>query len=194
MLDAKPGHRTPAYTATVGMWLFLAALTMLFGATMVGYLIIRTRAGGAAAMGTLRFPPLLWLSTAVILTGSLTIHLAVSAARRERQLDLRRWMAATCVLAALFCCVQVPALASLWSQHEAARSHSMYLYGLIVILIIVHALHVLGGIIALGIATRHAFQGRYDHEHYNGVKHASMYWHFLDVVWLVMFLGMFFAG
>jgi heme/copper-type cytochrome/quinol oxidase subunit 3 len=194
MLDAKPGHRTPAYTTTVGMWLFLAALTMLFGATMVGYLIIRTRAGGSTAVGRLHFPPLLWLSTAVILTGSLTIHLAVSAVRRERQLDLRRWLGLTCAVAVLFCVVQVPALASLWSQHEVARSQSVYLYGLIVILIIVHALHVLGGIVALGIATQHAFQGRYDHERYNGVKHAAMYWHFLVIVWLVMFLGMFFAG
>ncbi|HYO07930.1 MAG TPA: cytochrome c oxidase subunit 3 [Tepidisphaeraceae bacterium] len=194
MLDAKQGHRTPAYTATVGMWLFLAALTMLFGATMVGYLIIRARAGGTARLGTLHFPPLLWLSTVVILVGSLTIHAAVTAVRRERQRDLRRWLGVTCALAALFCIVQVPALAALWKQHQGLRGQGLYLYGLIVILIIVHALHVLGGIVALALVTRNGFAGRYDHEHYYGVKHAAMYWHFLDVVWLVMFLGMFFAG
>jgi cytochrome c oxidase subunit 3 len=58
----------------------------------------------------------------------------------------------------------------------------------------VHALHVLGGLIGLGVTTAHAFQGRYDHENYVGVKSAAMYWHFLDGVWIIMYLGIFFAG
>jgi heme/copper-type cytochrome/quinol oxidase subunit 3 len=53
--------------------------------------------------------------------------------------------------------------------------------------VLIHALHVLGGVIYLAIVTQRALAGRYDHEHYTGVKHAAMYWHFLDLVWLMMF-------
>jgi heme/copper-type cytochrome/quinol oxidase subunit 3 len=63
----------------------------------------------------------------------------------------------------------------------------LHLYGLIFFLILVHALHVVGGLVGLSVTTAHALQGRYDHERYGGVKHAAMYWHFLDAVWLVMY-------
>ena len=55
-------------------------------------------------------------------------------------------------------------------------------------------LHVLGGIIGLVTTVRHAMQDKYDHENYAGIKHAAMYWHFLDGVWIVMFFGMLILG
>ena len=48
--------------------------------------------------------------------------------------------------------------------------------------------------IVLGVTTAHALHGRYDHENYTGVKSAAMYWHFLDVVWIIMYLSILFAG
>jgi cytochrome c oxidase subunit III len=68
------------------------------------------------------------------------------------------------------------------------------LYGMIFFFVLVHAAHVLGGMIYLAIVTHRALDGRYDHENYVGVKHAAMYWHFLDVVWLLMFGTFLFAG
>jgi len=55
------------------------------------------------------------------------------------------------------------------------------------VLIMVHALHVVGGIVALGIVTFNARHLKYDHENYMGVQFAARYWHFLDVVWVGMF-------
>jgi cytochrome c oxidase subunit 3 len=53
--------------------------------------------------------------------------------------------------------------------------------------VLLHAAHVVGGIILLALVARKAFRGGYDHEHHLGVHHAALYWHFLDIVWLVMF-------
>jgi heme/copper-type cytochrome/quinol oxidase subunit 3 len=193
MLRNEKNHRVPPAAATVGMWLFLAALTMLFGATMIGYAIIRSRSTSAAAPGSLHLPPLLWLSTAAMLFASVTIHRALSAVRRERQAQLRQALVLTCALAAIFVVVQTPSMWELLHSQThlapSANAQGERLYQLIFALILIHALHVLGGIVGLGLTTRHAFQHRYDHEHYNGVKHAAMYWHFLDGVWIVMFLG-----
>src|SRR4051812_30260624 len=124
MLDAKPDHRVPPAAATIGMWLFLAALTMLFGATMIGYAIIRSRLTSAAALGSLHLPPLLWLSTAVMLLASVTIHRALSAVRRERQAQLRQALVLTCALAAMFVIVQTPSMWQLLHDHAVTTETS----------------------------------------------------------------------
>ena len=191
-MNAKQQH-VPARAQTVAMWLFLAALAMLFGATMLAYFIVRSRQGAAA--GGLQLPRTLWISTALMLAGSVTIHFAVDAARRERQQELRRHLVMTGIFAVLFVIVQTPAMVRLLEQHrELATTQRVFLYGLIFVLILVHALHVLGGLVGLGITTAHAFRGRYDHENYTGVRSAAMYWHFLDVVWIIMYLGVFLTG
>ena len=192
MRDDKGNHRVPARAQTIGMWLFLAALTMLFGATLVGYFVVRAN---QPAILHLQLPRSLWISTALMLAGSVAIHFAVEAARHERQQELRRHLVMTCIFAGLFVIVQTPALMTLLREHRRmAVTEHVFVYGLIFVLILVHALHVVGGLIGLGTTTAHAFQGRYDHENYVGVRSAAMYWHFLDVVWIIMYLGIYFAG
>jgi heme/copper-type cytochrome/quinol oxidase subunit 3 len=192
MSDSKSNHRVPARAQTVGMWLFLAALAMLFGATMAGYFIVRARQG---AVASLQLPRTLWISTALMLAGSTTIHFALTAVRRERQQELRRHLIMTCIFAALFVIVQTPAMMQLLEQHrELAATQRVFLYGMVFFLILVHALHVLGGLVGLGVTTANALRGRYDHENYTGVKSVAMYWHFLDLVWIIMYLGIFLTG
>jgi heme/copper-type cytochrome/quinol oxidase subunit 3 len=55
-------------------------------------------------------------------------------------------------------------------------------------LILVHALHVIGGIITLIRVAYRARKDVFDHENYQPVRHTAMYWHFLDAVWMVMFV------
>jgi len=194
MLDAKPNHRLPPGTGTVGMWLFLAALTTLFGATMFGYAAIRLTSDRSPNLHYLNFPKSLWLSTVLILSASFTLHEALVNVRRERLAKMRKFLVATLVLAAGFILVQAPSLAILLKRHAESNKHGIFLYGLVFFLILVHALHVVGGIIGLSTTVRHGMQGKYDHENYAGIKHAAMYWHFLDGVWIVMFFGMLILG
>lgn len=185
------------------MYLFLAALAMLFVSSMLGYVIIRwskTRTlvdpsspdiivmgPTAPPFGTMNFPIFgLLLSTFIILASSVTMHLAIKNVRLERQKKFRGALIATLVLSILFCVVQTPCMISLLSAHDA-ENISNTMYGMVFFLVLVHALHVLGGIIPLAVTTYKAGQGRYDHEHYGPVKFVGMYWHFLDGVWLFMF-------
>ena len=55
------------------------------------------------------------------------------------------------------------------------------------VLVLLHALHVLGGMVVLIRVVVRGRNGVYDHEHYQPIRHTAMYWHFLDFVWLVMF-------
>jgi heme/copper-type cytochrome/quinol oxidase subunit 3 len=190
-VTADKNHRVPVAAKTLGMWLFLAALTMLFAATMLSYVLIRSR---GAHGGEVHLPRTLLLSTACMLLGSVTIHHAVLSARRERQLDLRRDLSATCVFAGVFLVIQTPAMIGLLREHRMLATQNVHVYGLIFFLILIHALHVVGGVLGLGITTYNGYRDRYDHENYAGVKHAAMYWHFLDVVWLVMYGGILITG
>ncbi|MEM7626152.1 MAG: cytochrome c oxidase subunit 3 [Planctomycetota bacterium] len=195
-------HRVPRGTGELGMYLFLAALAMLFLASMLGYVIVRwskTRVvydpanpdvvafpATAPPLGTIHMPAMLWVSTLVILASSVTIHFAVQNIQRERQAKFRSMLVGTLVLSLLFLLVQLPSLATLIYEHfQIDTGHTML--GLIFFLVLVHALHVVGGIVPLAVVTYKAGQGRYDHEHYGPVKHVALYWHFLDGVWLFMF-------
>jgi heme/copper-type cytochrome/quinol oxidase subunit 3 len=194
-------HHLPRGTHELGMYLFLAALAVLFVSTMLGYVIVRiskTRtvlrpgtdeivvAPTAPPLQSIDLPVGLWFSTLVILASSLTMHLAVKNVQRERQHQFRTSLIVTLALSVLFCLAQIPAMAGLLIEHFDAGSGNTML-GLIFFLVLLHALHVVGGIIPLGVITYRAGQGRYDHEHYKPVKTVAMYWHFLDAIWLFMF-------
>ena len=174
---------------TVGLWLFLAALAMLFGSSMFGYVYIRLVGPQSLSEshGSIHVPSLLWLSTALVLGVSYALHRAVGSLRMERHAPLRLWLRVALGLAVGFIAVQTPAMIMLLHEHAVFKLQGLHVYGLIFFLVLLHALHVVGGVIALLRVMFHESRGTYDHEHFLPVHHAAMYWHFLDVVWLVMF-------
>ena len=191
-------HVVPPGTHALGMWLFLAMLAMLFIAGMLAYGIVRVTgtfeqtnpftgeviAPTAPPLHTIGLPLILWLSTGAILISSFTIHRALDNVVHERQDRFRQALLATLLLAVPFFLAQGAGLAMLLGRAEAGGSA---LQNAIVFLIIVHGLHVVGGLIPLAVVLRNAQRGRYDHEYYTPVKNLAMYWHFLDAVWMVMF-------
>lgn len=182
-------HPVPPGTGTFGMILFLASLTMLFGASMLGYVLIRLNTEAAPVAGEVHLPLGLWASTAILLASSYTIHQALQYVRHERQMAFRKAMTLTLLLAIGFVLVQTPSLVTLLRDHfdQPPGPQSYRLYGLMFTFILIHALHVLGGVIPLALVTRNAHAHAYDHERYGPVKYLAMYWHFLDAVWIVMF-------
>jgi heme/copper-type cytochrome/quinol oxidase subunit 3 len=194
---SKLDFRPPRRAANIGMWLLLAALGMLFVSGMLLYVLFYLHVFGNAATIPVHLPAAMWISTAVLLVASCTIHRAVAAVRRQRLTPLLHWLYATSALAAVFLAIQFPCLAKVLAAYRAATAsivaqtsaatHPLRLDGLVFCLILLHALHVIGGIVAMGIVTVNVYRGRYDHEHYTPIRHAAWYWHFLDGVWLTMF-------
>lgn len=178
------------------MWLFLASLVMVFLSGMFAYIFMRVAGPRSPALGTIDFSWLLWVSTVVILITSVTIHLALAAVRRQKIEQMKVWLLVTLGLSIVFCVIQTPALLQLVNEHVRLQSQpgGTTFYGLVFFMIFLHAAHVIGGLIYLLRVCLLAFSGKYDHEHYTGVKHAVMYWHFLDIVWIVMFGTMVIMG
>lgn len=214
-LFSRADHPVPPGTGTFGMVIFLVALTVLFVGSMLLYVLFRFLPQDAPPRGAIDIPWGLWVSTLVILASSVTMHLALQAVRRERQARFRVMLAATLGLAILFMAVQAPSLWALAQEHfpkaeqyaatvaearEAALRSGVRLAenkplapgmlpveGAVFFLILLHAAHVLGGVLPLGVITARAQTDAYDHEHHGPVQWVTMYWHFLDAVWIVMF-------
>jgi cytochrome c oxidase subunit 3 len=171
------------------MALFLLSLSILFLASIIGYLIVRARADVWPPPGMPHLPRGLWVSTIVLLISSGTMHAALTAIRRGNAGALIGTMLITTLLGVVFLVSQVINWAWLIAIHATAGK-DLYLF-LFYLLTGLHGAHVIGGLIALTVVTVKAFRGRYTAADHGGVKLTAIYWHFLDVVWLVMFVVMF---
>ena len=178
-----------AGAGVLGMWLFILVVVMIFVATILGYLVVRfDRPPGQEWVpeGAPRLPAALLLSTMLLLGSSATMQSAVSAARLDQFARVRHAMVATLVLALLFLGVQFMAWVELWRAH-ATIDTGLYAWTFYV-LTGLHALHVLGGLPPMVVATRRAMHNGYGAADHAGLVRCAMYWHALDAIWLVLYL------
>jgi cytochrome c oxidase subunit III len=197
--SSKLDFRPPRRAMAIGMWLFLASLTMLFFAGMLMYVLFILHVFSANnPTVAVHLPLATWASTAVLIIGSFTIHRALSSVRAQKLPEMRRYLFITTALAVVFLLIQTPCLALILRAQQAALNNAqlgqgdgagrpVQLAGLVFCLILLHALHVVGGVIAMLIVAHRAAHDRYDHENYMGIRHAALYWHFLDIIWILMF-------
>jgi heme/copper-type cytochrome/quinol oxidase subunit 3 len=167
---------------TVGMVLFLMALAVLFVSGLFGFIWIRL-----GVKTEIKLPKELWLSTILVIGVSIALARAGALLRQGKQRSFRNALTASLALALGFLTVQAPALWELLSEHQQFRAGGMHLYGFIFFLVLLHALHVVGGMFALIIVAAKAHQGAYDQAGPGAIRSATLYWHFLDGVWVVMF-------
>lgn len=188
--SATMGRRL--HPAEMGLYLFLVSLASLFTASIIAYLTIRLGGVRVASGSRLSLSGIIWISTAALLATSWALHQALLAVRREKQKRMRQCLLFALALGWVFLLVQAWNMADLLGLHWINLEKHVGLYGIVFALIALHALHVVGGMVVLSTVTWRGFQYRYDHECYRGVKLCAVYWHFLDVVWIVM-LGTFLA-
>ena len=174
----------------LGMWVGLASILMLFTALTSAYIV---RAGLSEDWLPLQVPNFLWASTALILASSITFYMAHRSIKRFEVKAYTGWIAVTMLLGAGFLTTQLLAWRQLVAQgvYLASNPHSSFFY----VLTGVHGLHLLGGILGLcylllrrwdRLGSREAVQKR---ERAAGV--IGLYWHFMDGLWVYLFLLLF---
>lgn len=183
--DPLRSQPAPLATGKLGMRLLLAALGMLFAASITGYLVTRSNAPQWPPPGVPALPATLWVSTLLIVASSATVAWALAGIRRDRPATLRLALLLTVLLGVAFLISQ----SFNWFALVAANfTPKVNLFGfLFYLLTVLHAAHVVGGLIPLAVVTSRAWRGGYSAGFHPGVTYCAMYWHFLDVVWLVLF-------
>lgn len=185
----------PEWGPRFGLYLFLASLSMLFGSTLIGYIIIRFAGPFMPQLGYQEVPLSFWWSTVVLIASSVSIEIAYRRGRAGAVGEVLRWLIGGVLLAIVFVALQTPAMIWLLAEHDVIHHvDNVYLYGLTFVLVAVHAFHVIGGAIPLAVICRNALRGRYSTaEKCEPIRLCAIYWHFLDVVWvmmLVMFISL----
>ncbi len=168
----------------LGMQLFLASLAVLFAAGLVAFWIVRSQAVYWPPLGAPALPRTLWLSTALAAATSAVAQGAVTVIRRGDEPALRRRLMLACGLAASFLACQAVS----WIAFFDRPTFERHLYGFTFYALTgLHALHVLGGLVALAIVLARAYRGAYSWARHAGVQSTATYWHFLGAVWLVIY-------
>lgn len=168
----------------VGMYLFIASEAMLFGSFFAAYFFARVSVGAET------WPPepfelpvfLALLNTIILVTSSFTIHWALQSIKRDDRAGLVAGLGLTFLLGLAFLLIQAREYTRLgFSPRDLAFGSTFYgLTGL-------HGLHVLVGLTLIGIALLRAVRGHYSARHHHGVELPGIYWHFVDVMWIVVY-------
>lgn len=173
-------------TAKLGLWVFLGSVTMLFAAFTSAYIV---RSAGDDWV-PLAVPALLYWNSALLVVSSITVELARQRFKSWRPMAFRKWMLVTAVLGGLFLAGQFFAWKELAAQgiYLTSHPHSSFFY----VLTGVHAVHLLGGVIALFYVLVLATRRKLTPLESSSPELAATYWHFVDVLWLYLFVVLFY--
>lgn len=178
------------FTSSLGMIIFLGSWAMMFCALFFAYGFARARAVDWPPAGMPKLPILLpGFNTLVLLGSSATFIRGLKELRRGDKRAFTFMVGATMALGLLFLALQV----TVWRQLADAGLHvTSGIYGSVVYaLTTLHAAHVAVGLIVLLVVLIRALRGRYtEHNHIN-VRLCAMFWHFVDVVWVLMFVSLY---
>jgi len=186
------GHHSEHFHTTTGlsnnklaMWIFLGSECLLFGGLISTYMLYRGRHTGSLGPAQIYDIPFTSVSTFVLLMSSLTMVLAVNAAQAADDRNTKLWLIVTALLGATFVGGQAYEFTSFYREglgfSTSLFSSSFYtLTGF-------HGVHVTVGIIILISTALLSWRGRIPKERAESVEIVGLYWHFVDVVWIIIF-------
>ncbi len=184
-----PGEHDYAVTGInskkLGMWAFLASECLFFGALISSYLLYRTRGPVDTRPADVFDIPYTSVSSFVLLMSSLTMVLALSAIQHGDHRQVRIWLLATALLGIVFVGGQVYEFTVF--THEGLNLSSSVAASSFFVLTGFHGVHVTVGVLWLLSLLGMSLQGELPTEKALDVEIAGLYWHFVDVVWIVIF-------
>lgn len=177
---------TGEHIPKVGILLFIGSEVFLFGALFTVYFSFKGLSQGHWPDGEMHLPLLKTLIFSVFLfASSWTIHKAEGHIKRGEHREFLNWWIATIVLGAIFLAGQVWEYATLIS--EGATLGSSQFASAFYLLTGTHGLHVFGGLCALTVVAVRAAKGQFTAGRHAFPQAASMYWHFVDLIWVIVY-------
>ncbi|HYF95009.1 MAG TPA: cytochrome c oxidase subunit 3 [Symbiobacteriaceae bacterium] len=169
----------------LGFWLFLSSETIFFACLLVAYLVYHGANGQGPTPKDLFKLPLTSLSTFVLLMSSLAMVLGVFSAQQGQAKAARGWVLATALMGLTFLGFQAFEFTEFY-HHGLSVSSSLF-GTTFYVLTGFHGAHVAVGVIWLLSLLFHGRGGGLGHDKAGDVEVAGLYWHFVDIVWIVLF-------
>jgi len=191
--------------ATLGMWIFLVTEVLFFGGALAAYAVYRGWYPEAFAAASHELDIVLGTTnTAILITSSLTMALAVHAAQLGARTKLLALLGATALLGAAFLGIKIVEYAHKFTEGHvpgpgfmfAAEhvAHAQVFFSMYFVLTGLHALHMVVGLGVLAWMMVWAWNGRITREYASPVEISGLYWHFVDIVWIFLFPLLYLIG
>ena len=167
------------------LWVAIGSIVMMFAALTSAYIVKKNQSSWLE----FDLPRIFWYSTFTIILSSVTIHLALKAFKAREMSRYRTFITVTVILGILFMLMQWMGFRDLESRNIAltgARSNSAASF--LFVITGLHMVHVLGGVIALLVIFIRAYAGKVRNYSSLPIELVSTYWHFVDVLWIYLFL------
>ena len=171
------------------LWVAIASMIMMFAALTSAFIVKSSLTGWR----TMEMPKIFWVSTAAVVLCSIAIHLALKAFREREMRKYRIMLLITLLSGIAFTICQVLGFTQLWEQNIRFKGSSgagQFFYAIVGL----HALHVMGGLVALVVFLLKSVTGRTKGYSAVPVEVLSIYWHFIDILWVYLMVFFLIVG
>lgn len=170
------------------LWLAILSMIMVFAGLTSAYVVRR----GAGDWFGIVLPQVFWISSAVIIISSVTINLSLWSFKKNNKTAGTVLMGVTLLLGLLFAWFQFAGWGELtrngiYLVHQKGQT-SLVSGSFIYMLSGLHLAHLAGGVIAIIVTFVRSLFGKYGPDNLHGVRQTALYWHFLDVLWIYLFV------
>ncbi|AWG20344.1 cytochrome oxidase subunit III [Flavobacterium faecale] len=168
----------------------MISMVMMFAGLTSAYIVSKSRVDW---LKDFHFPTAFFGSTLVIIGCSVTIYLAKTAIKKDNRQATTGYLLSTLVLGLLFVVLQFVGFSQLIAMgYYPTGASSVITTTFMYVIAVVHLLHLAGGLISLLIVIYNHFKQKYNATQTLGIELAAMYWHFLDILWVCLFVFLYF--
>lgn len=181
----------------LAVWLFLGTEIVFFSALILTYVVLRISSPNWPELEQVQHVlniPLTAINTFLLIVSSVAVVLALDEIQKGNKAGLLRWLAVTFALGVVFLGIQGYEYSVLLHEGltltkvpEIMAGKDAYFGTTFYTMTGFHGMHVLVGVLTLGIVMLKAWKGHYSRENHEGVENFGLYWHFVDAVWIVLF-------
>lgn len=190
-MNRTPAHANTDHTAEAddrtmfGFWVYLMTDLLMFSVLFAVFAVLRNSTNGGPGAADLLNPDLALLGTLLLLTSSFTVGVGMIVARQQKKAQALVWFGLTFLLGVGFMGVELFEFYEL--IHEGHTMQSSAFLSSFFVLLSTHGLHILGGLLWLGIIMVYILKRGLTHSNIRKLALLSLFWHFLDIVWIFIF-------
>jgi len=168
----------------------MVSMTMMFAGLTSAFVVSKSRADW---LKDFQMPTAFLISTLVIIGGSVTFHMAKKSIQKDNKKATTSFLLGTLALGILFVILQFVGFRQIvetgyFFTGSASSITTTFLY----VVTITHLAHLFGGLISLLMIIYNHFKQKYNSTQTLGIELGAMYWHFLDLLWVYLFLFLYF--
>jgi cytochrome c oxidase subunit 3 len=181
MTAKESTQRRKIHPKKFAMWIAIGSIIMMFGGLTSGYIVRKSQGNWE----TFKLPVEFYISTAVILISSATLMLALRSFKQRKMVLHRNMVTLTFVLGITFTVLQYIGFKELFQQMKWANNVA---FQYLIVIVLVHALHIIGGVVALLILFMQTYSRKVKTYSTTALEIVSTYWHFVDILWIYLFI------